>query len=568
VTQSKFAFENPRSSPAALWLVASALAAVIGLFAFFIGSGSNQFGPRFSRERGLCEEPFRLEIKPPATEGVIRYTLDGDAPTSTNGLVYAAPIPISKTTVVRAVTVLRGSKVSPVETRTFILPRSVVAQTGAGFPAVWGVNQSNPVPAAYAMKLPPGNSAENITAVEQAFRALPSLSISLPSAALFGGETGIYTHPQETGEEWERAASAEFIPVNGGAGFQIDCGLRVQGGFSRRPEESPKHSLRLVFHARYGADRLTYPLFGSEPESFATLVLRGGNNNTWLHPESVERRRADYLRDAWMRAAYGAMGHPSARDQFVHLYLNGLYWGVYDLAERPDAHFSASRFGGSKGDYDSRNAEKILSGDAAAWKELFAIVNAGVTNAAQFAEVGGRVDMPAFIDYMMLNFYGANADWDRVSNWYATRPRRPGGQWLFLVWDGERTLESVDDNRMDADDDECPTRLFQKLRANPAFRGAFAERARLNLAEGGVLGSVAGELYRQLARPLDAAIVAEAARWGYYRRDVHPYRYAPYEYYTRDEFWRPEVKRLITDYFPRRGAVLARQFQAAGLMNP
>jgi hypothetical protein len=313
---------------------------------------------------------------------------------------------------------------------------------------------------------------------------------------------------------------------------------------------------------------LTYPLFGSESESFSTLVLRGGNNNTWLHPEPAERRRADYLRDAWMRAAYGAKGHPSARDQFIHLYLNGLYWGVYDLAERPDGHFSAARFGGSRGDYDSRNAEKILSGDELAWKQLFAVVNAGVTNAAQYANVAARVDMPAFIDYMMLNFYGANADWDRVSNWYATRPRRPDGRWTFLVWDGERTLEAIDDNRMDADDDECPTRLFQKLRVNPEFRRAFAERARQSLAEGGVLGPSAGELYRQLARPLDAAIVAEAARWGYYRRDVHQYRSPPYEYYTRDEFWRREVKRLLTEYFPRRGAIVARQFEAVGLMNP
>jgi hypothetical protein len=59
--------------------------------------------------------------------------------------------------------------------------------------------------------------------------------------------------------------------------------------------------------------------------------------------------------------------------------------------------------------------------------------------------------------------------------------------------------------------------------------------------------------------------VAESARWGDYRRDVHPYKTGPYELYTRNDHWRPEIARLLTHYFPQRTAACLQQFREAGL---
>ena len=77
-------------------------------------------------------------------------------------------------------------------------------------------------------------------------------------------------------------------------------------------------------------------------QEFDALVLRAGNNNSWLDSNGEGRRRADYIRDEWMRQSMLAMGYPSARGIFVHLYLNGLYWGLYNLCERPSTSPSAS----------------------------------------------------------------------------------------------------------------------------------------------------------------------------------------------------------------------------------
>ena len=84
-----------------------------------------------------------------------------------------------------------------------------------------------------------------------------------------------------------------------------------------------------------------------------------------------------------------AMGRPSARGLFVHLYVNGLYWGLYNPSERPSAPFVAAHLGGKPEDYDVRNGDHILEGDDAAWKKLMTLANVvpnAVLDPTTFAE--------------------------------------------------------------------------------------------------------------------------------------------------------------------------------------
>ena len=436
------------------------------------------------------------------------------------------------------------------------------SQSGAGWPTNWGVRNDRPVPVHYALD-PSAGKAE----LERACRALPILAIRLDADDLLGAEKGIYSHPMESGDDWERSARMSWFPAgHDRPSVEAGCGIRIQGGWNRRPEESPKHSLRLVFRKRHGTARLEAPILGEGPTGFESLVLRGGNNNSWLHWSGEERRRADYLRDEWMRRSHAELGHPSARGRFVHVELNGLYWGVYDLVERPDEHFAAARLGGKPKDWDSRNADKVLSGDDVAWRRLMALAPAAEDPAA-WAEIRGLLDVPAFVDYLLLNLYGANGDWDGASNWYAARRRKPSGGFVFFVWDGERTLEGVEDTRIADDAPDSPSWLFQRLRRNAAFREAFGRRAAEVLGPGGALSPErAGERYRRLSEELAPAIAAEAARWGSYRVAVDPYKTGPFERYGVETHWRPEIRRLLDDYFPRRTAVLRGQLKAAGLL--
>ena len=90
---------------------------------------------------------------------------------------------------------------------------------------------------------------------------------------------------------WEKACSAELFDENDSK-FQLNCGIRLQGGASRSPDKGPKHSLSLRFRGGYGPSSLNYPMFaGARVESFDTLQLRAMYNNSWIHWDSGQRGR-------------------------------------------------------------------------------------------------------------------------------------------------------------------------------------------------------------------------------------------------------------------------------------
>lgn len=400
-------------------------------------------------------------------------------------------------------------------------------------------------------------------------RAIATLTIAADPADLFSAARGIYTHPLARGSDWERPVTVQMFEADGRLAFECGAGLRIHGGTSRQPEESPKHSFRLAFRQRYGTSGLQFPVFGpGGAQSFDRLILRAGNNDSWLSSRGEARQHADYLRDEWMRRSMLAMGYPSARGRFAQLYLNGLYWGVYNLCESPGPDLFPTNAGPTGVQFDVRKADKIEAGDASAWNQMMRWINAGVSDPRQYAHLSETVDLTELADYLILNFYAGNTDWDRSANWYALRPRTPAGQFQFVVWDGECTLRNVDADTLDLDDDESPTRLFHALSQNDEFRHLFAARARhLLLGAGPLAPQNCAQRYRELADSISAALTAEAARWGTYRRDVHRYKTGPFEAYSVEQSWRSETNRLLTQYFPQRGTVLLRQFRERGLIG-
>lgn len=119
----------------------------------------------------------------------------------------------------------------------------ILRQDGAGSPTTWGREEGWEAPAWYRMA-PPATSdpAEVEQRLGQALDALPHLFLVLDPEDLYGQERGLYLHTQESGEAWERPVQMTFRTTSRGPGFQMRAGLRIQGGWNRRPKESPKHS--------------------------------------------------------------------------------------------------------------------------------------------------------------------------------------------------------------------------------------------------------------------------------------------------------------------------------------
>lgn len=555
---------------------------------------------QFSVDRGFYAAPIDVAIVTDTPGAEIRYTLDGRAPTATTGIVYTGPIRIATTTTLRAAAYKAGYLSSDVDTQTYIFLNDVILQANGihrpdpppGFPSQW-INQSNvAAPGAdYAMDWEIVGSPTYSARMIDSLKSLPTMSIVMNVDDWFGngstgtnGIKGIYSNPEAADADnavnplWERACSVELIYPDGREGFQIDAGVQIQGGASRVPANSPKHSLRLLFKDRWGPTKLRYPLFGEDAVAeFDAIILKAGYNNSWIHWDSPQRNRALYVHDQWASDTQLAMGQLSKHSTYVHLYINGLYWGLYSPMERPEADFASSYLGGDEADWDVINNEvKLIDGNTTAWNAMWTIANRStsdprhISTPAGYADIQQYLDIPAFIDYMILNFYAGNWDWSN-HNWYAARRSRVNGVpvnidgFRFFSFDAERILEGVSDNRTALDDSgQYPSRLFQLLRLNSEFRLAFADRVHKHFFNDGALTpQAAAARFTALTSQVDLAVVAESARWGDYRRDVHV-RNPPVDLYTRDVYWVAERNRLLNSYFPARTATVLSQFRNTG----
>jgi hypothetical protein len=507
---------------------------------------------RFSVDRGFYDQPFVVEITTNTTDAEIRYTTDGSEPTATTGAVYSTSIPVAGTTTLRAAAFKAGYIPSNVDAQSYIFVDDILTQDNnqpAGYPSTWQGFSAD-----YEMDPDIVNNPTYATRVRDALVAIPSVSITTHVDNLFDSTIGIYQNSQSSGVNWERPASVELIYPNGDDGFQINAGLRIQGGASRIQSRSPKHSFRILFKGIYGDSKLNYPLFGDNGvNQFDTLILRAGYNNSWAHSSGGQRDGATFVTDQWIRDTQLAMGHASADGEFVHLYLNGRYWGLHNLTERPDAAFAAEHLGGIKEDYDALNSGEAVEGDTAAWNTMMSLANAGLASDAAYLQIQDYLDVENLIDYMILNIYSGNQDWDH-HNWYAARHRGPDGRYQFFSWDAERSLENPTTNLVDENNNNNPSRLYAQLRDNAEFRLLFADRVHQHFFNDGLLTpAVVAANFQARATEIDVAVIGESARWGDYRRANDPYE--------RDVEWVAEIDRIVNQYIPIRTANVLNQFR-------
>ena len=522
---------------------------------------------KFSTNRGFFSLGFNLTISTDTPGATIRYTTDGSEPTATNGVTYTAPININGTTSVRAAAFRDGFRPTNVDTNTYFFLDDVRTQYANGSaPAGWPSGDVNNQVFDYGMD-PDITSDYTPQEMRDALAAIPSVSITTTQANLTDPGTGIYTHPESHGRDWERPASMEIVHPDGTLqDVQIDCGLRIRGGASRNPS-NPKHAFRLFFRSEYGAGKLEYPLFGREGvDEFDKVDLRTAQNYSWSKDGDS---RNTFLREVLGRDLQGSFGHPYTRSRYYHLYLNGVYWGLFMTQERAEANLGESYLGGNADNYDtlksagssgSYNTE-ATDGTLAIgsdWHTLWTMTRQqnGAPTVERFMEMQGLnpdgsrnpalpiyLDVDNLIDYHLVIGYTGNFDAplsDFVgasNNWYGLRDReRDEHGFQFFVHDGEHSLGAGggrwtrSNDRMNTENGSNRRGDYEK--SNPSFfhldisestdeyNLRFADRAHQALFNEGILteDSVLDHLEARRQTVADV-IIAEAARWGDADRD-------------------------------------------------
>ena len=508
----------------------------------------------FSQDRGFYSEPFTVALST-ATQGAeIRFTTDGSPPTATHGQVYAQPIAVSTTTNLRAAAFLQGYVPTNVDTQTYVFIEDVVRQPAeiAGFPVggrVWA-GQNTFVPQDSEMDPTITNDPAYADDLRKGLTDIPTMSITSDGAAIFGDD-GWYD-----GEDVETAVSVELIyPNDPGRSQQANAGIESHS------HDRLKRSLRLNFRGEYGDSQLTTDLFdqpwtgNSAVDSVNRIVLRGGNNRSWARIWNPDKTA--YTIDEFARANQIAMSGYGMRGSYVHLYINGVYWGLYNPVERSDEFFTSSYFGGDPDDWFAVNHGGDLSGNDDRFDFLTReLRRSDMTEPANYEQAQSYLDVEGFADYLLLSWWSAVSDWPQ-NNWYGGN-RNDSSEFgptpfQYFVWDSEWSWgqggQSSSDGRSQVHGDFVSRRsggtgiagLWHALRVNDDFLTMFGDRVHKHLANGGALSEdVAKARWTQLTDYVRDAVVAESARWG----DSLEAANSPTR--TRDGDWQSEVDRILS----------------------
>ena len=536
----------------------------------------------FSVPHGFYAAPFNVTLTTPTAGAEIRFTADGSAPTTTSTL-YTAPLNITGTTPLRAAAFLAGQEPSISRTSTYLFTSQIVTQPAApaGYPASW-----NAIAADYAME----DNATELAAilaqpvgtplavlrpqVETSLRALPALCLTAAVADVFDPVSGIYPNPSGRGDLWEKPCSAELIPAPGNTetGFQINGGLQVMGLTSRNLTVNPRLPLRVIFSRRFGPPSLHYPLYPGNPVTrFDSIALRGNTRDNFGNDAN-----GTYIRDQWTKSHQAALGVPASSARFVHLYINGLYWGLYNPTERPDGDYCEEHLGGDADEWDSITLccpNRVKSGTNEKWQQLMTLATQGFETDAKYQFVLGHhadrtrnpayevlLDLDNFIAFVVSGYYHASGDWP--GNFYAMRRRGPESEgFKFITWDSDIGLGwgNVNADKTVGDTtgwwNQSPGQIELALRAHPEYRLRVADVVQRHYFNGGVCTPAnAAARWTQIAAALEPAIGAEGARWGDYR--------SPLGTLTR---WRSNRDAYLTGWFPARTNIVLNQLRTRGL---
>lgn len=500
----------------------------------------------FSHPGGRYEKPFALSLSifenAESQEYVIRFTLNGSAPTAASPR-YVRPVPMSEKAYSRS----ELFKIQNAPDRHWYLPDNVehiVVVRAAVFDKV-GNRVSEVVTHSYVIESLLGRKIR-----------MPIVSLCVDSTDLFDFQNGIFVpgadfnpdKPKHTGNYYRSGRAAErrahFEYIYNEKVVAQTCGLRPHGNISRRYAQK---GLSLYARNEYGK------------KNFSGVWLESKDKRLVLRPFCSAWTPAG-IQDYFCQQMAAGLHFDALECKPVALFLNGEYWGIYYVEQKPDEKFVAKRYGFDPDsvrlvrDWAGHTGDGLDSGFVAMMRWL---KTADLTDPKQYARVLELIDVESFTDYVLFETFIGNRDWpaNNMRCWSVE-----GSPWRFIFFDGDavRTayFDAVGNVLYDGDDITWPTSaestlLLRKLLENKDFREKFRarlkdlRREKFRWSAFSNIDVEMASLFGVCVSDVESEIASQSARFGY-PKSVRS--------------WKRDVRRLRR-YFRRRARRIERQWK-------
>ncbi|MFH1213024.1 MAG: CotH kinase family protein [Candidatus Neomarinimicrobiota bacterium] len=316
-----------------------------------------------------------VSVELTAGDSRIFYTLDGSNPDS-GSTAYSAPISIQQTKVLKAISFKENHLPGPVICNTYFINENTL---------------------------------------------LPVISLSADPFDLFDADSGIYSNYTM---DWERPAHVEFFEDDKRSGFSENCGIEIFGSQSATWAQK---SMSIKFKEQYGVSGITYPLFPDfRITDFKAFVLRNSGND-WQYT---------HIRDAVMQTLVKDLDIDYLEYRPATTFINGEYWGIYNIREKINEHYIANRHPGVDPDNIDllENNMDVIQGDAQSYQQLIDYMSTNdMSTEAAYAYLDSAIDLDECILYFAAQAYYDNMDWPgtNIKFW---RERSASGKWRWILF--------------------------------------------------------------------------------------------------------------------------------------
>ena len=342
---------------------------------------------QFSNDGGALYNSINLTLSGNEDDEYIRYTLDSSEPDYTSTF-YDSPIQINSNSVIRAKIFKNNYLPSYSDTRSFFFNTS---------------------------------------------HDMPFVSIVSDPYNLFDNDYGIYELGDDADsgfpyfganfwEDWERPSHFSFYNSDGELEVGFNAGIKIFGAYSRG---NAQKSFAFFARGQYGLSEFNYPFFSELNYSkFQSFTLRNSGND-WLKSQIKDAATTSLM--------YGTdLEYQSHRS--VASYINGDYWGLYNIREKVNEHFIASKANVSVDNIDIlTNNSEIVYGTNEDYINLKNFISFNSLNVqSNYEYVKTQIDIDNFIIYNVIQLYGDNQDWpgNNIKYW-----KSDGGKWRWILYD-------------------------------------------------------------------------------------------------------------------------------------
>lgn len=451
--------------------------------------------PVFSKESGSYDKSFELSLHAPKGSKIY-YTTDGSEPdvSSVGGSVKdTVPAKLPTNEYKQAITVKNRdndeNRLCSKVNIPYMYDPTDYYNNGPFYPEVSAVPKATIIRAMAVDEK--GNTSKTVTKtyfvdkdLAEVYKNASVISVVTDPDNLLSKERGIYRYGnwENSGAEWERPAAVTYFEEDGTIPFETTMGMRIHVNYTRRWGQK---SLRFYFREELGLKNLKgYQLIpgavnadGKPTKKYKRFILRNGGNE-YAYSK---------MQDVFIQSLVSDRAFTTQSSRPCVLFLNGEYWGLYNLMERYSDNYLEEEFGVDKDNVVVIKNDELDEGkeeDFALYEQLQAMADLDMSLTDNYEKFKKMVDIQSYLDYYATEIYIGNKDWpdNNVQLW---RTREDDGsdygdtKWRYMLYDTEYSMnlwgQDNNGNTNRLQEARNKDALFDALCKNDSFKQSLAD---------------------------------------------------------------------------------------------